>query len=613
MPEDRAARELEFDRAVLEVEARLREDLGFPPTRLTEVELKAAYSTRSFRKGWRIETEFSDGEKRHIDLLLGSSFPAGYPRTALVDRPEYLTWPHIEHDGILCLLPLMTEIDSDDPAAVAAHLVGRSGRLVEELIEGSIVDRDFREEFLTYWFYKATPMGPRIVSLLSPEPPSRMVQIWREGDGLVVVGETDVQLERWLRHHRGEADRRRTDKFEVAGLIWLPEPPVPSDYPLLASDLSKLAAQAGEAAQSVLQNVASSLPEGAMMLFGAEGRGGPGVIAVTMTSDRPNRSRSGRVQQPLIKGFRDGALPPEVAFARTYSATPVVRSNVERADPQWIHGRGKDPRTAALLQKTVTLIGCGSVGSPVASRLARAGVGKMRLFDHDDLGWSNVGRHELGSASVGKNKAVELASRLSRDFPHLDIAGEAHDARYLMYHNPEILSASDLVIVTTGSWMADSGLNRWHVENERAIPFLYGWTENRAAAGHAVVIIGQGGCLRCGFGPTGIPKFQATLWADGTLLEEPACGNHFQPYGAVELGFIVDLIADAALDALLAPPQHSHHSMWLGRRRHLEAQGGSWSDDAKPLLTGDESGARCAFRDWPQAACPVCGQKKPTG
>lgn len=606
MPDEGAARDVEFDRAALEVEAGLRRELGFPPTRLSDVELKATYPTRSFRKGWRIAVDFSDGQARSIDILLGPAFPAAFPRTALVDRPEYLTWPHIEHDGILCLLPLMTEIDPDDPAAVAIHLLGRSGRLVEELIEGSIVERDFREEFLTYWFYKASSSGPRIVSLLSPEPPSRPAHIWRDGDGLAVVAETQEQLRRWLRNYRGEADRRRADKFEPAGLIWLPTPPLPGEYPQLASDLPPLAGNAGEMAQSVLQQVAKAASESATLLLGAEGRGGAGLVAVTTTSDRPNRSRSGRVKQPLTKGFREGAMPPQVAFARTYSATPVIRSNVERADARWVHGRGKDPRTETLLQKTVTLIGCGSVGSPVASKLARAGVGRLRLFDHDDLSWSNVGRHELGAASVGKSKATELAARLCRDFPHLDIIGEARDARFLVRRDPEVLATSDLVIVATGSWMADSLLNRWHVENGRTVPFLYGWTENRAVAGHAVLIAGQGGCLRCGFGATGVPDFQASLWPDGGLVEEPACGNHFQPYGAVELGFIVDAIAEAALDALLVAPDRSRHSLWLGRTQHLEAEGGSWSEEAQRLLGSDGSASRCAVRDWPQRACPVC-------
>ena len=70
-----------------------------------------------------------------------------------------MTWPHVESDGILCLLPNMAECDPDDPYGVAENLLNRSVRLVEELLEGTIVERDFREEFLTYWAYKAHAEG----------------------------------------------------------------------------------------------------------------------------------------------------------------------------------------------------------------------------------------------------------------------------------------------------------------------------------------------------------------------------------------------------------------------------------------------------------------------
>ena len=76
-----------------------------------------------------------------------------------------MTWPHVESDGILCLLPNMAECDPDDPFAVAENLLHRSVQLVEELIEGSIVERDFREEFLTYWAYKAHANGSNFFQL----------------------------------------------------------------------------------------------------------------------------------------------------------------------------------------------------------------------------------------------------------------------------------------------------------------------------------------------------------------------------------------------------------------------------------------------------------------
>ena len=81
-----------------------------------------------------------------------------------------MTWPHVESDGILCLLPNLAECDPDDPSDVASNPLNRSVRLIEELLDGPIIDKDFREEFLTYWAYKAHTDGARRFSLLTPGP-----------------------------------------------------------------------------------------------------------------------------------------------------------------------------------------------------------------------------------------------------------------------------------------------------------------------------------------------------------------------------------------------------------------------------------------------------------
>lgn len=609
MPKREAAPDVEFSRAALQVEATLREALGFAPERLDPSAVTAAYPTRRYVRGWRIAVEFAGGAERRIDLLLGPGFPAGYPRTALVDRPDHMTWPHIEHDGILCLLPTMAEVDAEDPGAVASNLLGRSVRLVEELIEGKIVDRDFREEYLTYWFYGSDGDAPRVYSLVRPGPPSRPIRLWREGDGLVIVADDDDdEFQRWLRNFRGEP-KRKSFPTEAAAFLWLSQAPVPSEYPVSGADLAAVAERAEGDAASVLIETAAALPEDVLVLIGAEGRGGPGLVAVTTTSGRRNRSRSGRIERPLTKGFRGSAMPADVAAARTYGAARLLRSNVQRADAEWIHGRGKDQRTALLLKRTVTIIGCGSVGSSVAARLARAGVGRLRLYDHERLAWPNVGRHELGAWSIAENKADELAKRLSADFPHLDIQGEAIGAQSLIKTYSERLRSSDLVVSTTGSWQAEGALNRWHVDEGRPVPFLYGWTESHAAAGHAVVIAGSPGCLRCGIGRTGVPAFRATEWGEtGATLEEPACGNHFQPYGAVELGFIVDLIADAALETLLDWPQGNRHVLWLTRTDRLKASGGTWSGAVLERYGDEFEGGLWTTRGWPTSDdCPVCG------
>lgn len=607
MPNPGGFGELGFAKAKLEIEQVFHARAPDNWRRLTDDEVGAYRPKRSFVGGWRVTALFSDSETREIDVLVGPNFPAGYPRTALVDGPEFLVWPHVESDGILCLLPIMAEVDAEKPGEVAWQLLRKSVTLIEELLEGSIINRDFREEFLTYWAYVSSG-GTKVHSLLAPERPSREIWVWRDTKDRIAVADDKAALSQWLRNNQWKSKASQKNEIERGVFIWMSQAPLPADYPETGADLLQLATQAGDGARELLVDVAASLPKQLTAIIGAEGRGGPGLIAASTTANKMRYHVNGRVEAPLTKGFPPNLLPRQIAALRTFSTNGVVKANVQRADVPWIHGRGNDGRTITLFGKTALLIGCGSVGSSIIARLARAGVGAIHIVDYDTFSWSNLGRHELGASSIGKNKAVELAARLQRDFPHLSFFGHAASAHWLISAGEKLLAASDIVISTTGSWDADGALNRWHLATGRKKPFLYGWTETHAAAGHAVTIAANDGCLRCGVGPTGIPEFIAASWEkEGSTIEEPACGNHYTPYGAVELGFVVDLIAEAALEALLLPPPGSRHRVWLAPKRRIEEAGGKLTDDLTSQHPEATSGGQILDRPWCAGACSVCG------
>ena len=55
----------------------------------------------------------------------------------------------------------------------------------------------------------------------------------------------------------------------------------------------------------------------------------------------------------------------------------------------------------------MVIVGCGSVGAPVAIALAQAGVGRFILLDPDILKPSNISRHPLGAQYLGRMKVVQ--------------------------------------------------------------------------------------------------------------------------------------------------------------------------------------------------------------
>jgi len=79
------------------------------------------------------------------------------------------------------------------------------------------------------------------------------------------------------------------------------------------------------------------------------------------------------------------------------------------------------PSTAGLPEKSVTIIGCGAIGSVIAEHLARAGVGRFTLIDEDQLEPGNLSRHSAGFDAVGMNKVDAVALRIAEVNPLSDV------------------------------------------------------------------------------------------------------------------------------------------------------------------------------------------------
>ena len=120
-------------------------------------------------------------------------------------------------------------------------------------------------------------------------------------------------------------------------------------------------------------------------------------------------------------------------------------------------GADRDSQTERLLGATAVVVGCGSVGAPVACALAQAGAGRIVLVDPEVLSWANVGTHPLGAADEGeqgRSLVRAAADRLSQ----LTVEHRACSLHHLISHEAELLAGADLIIATTGNWVAESAL-----------------------------------------------------------------------------------------------------------------------------------------------------------
>ena len=584
--------------AVLEVEGFLQ---PFGARRLNIAELRT-YAGH-YCAGWRLSLQFSD-RRRVADVLLDNAFPRVAPRLALLDRPPFLSWPHVERDGLLCLGPARAAAAEDRPVDALAATLDDGFRLVESCIRGDNED-DFRTEFTSYWAHEVTPGLAPMTSIVSPDGPTRALSAWR-GRHATVVADSDKELRSWLAHRFGA-----TARFEVerALLLWLERPLLPREYPQRATDLERLARRTSSDGWGVLEELASSGPEEIVVLLGAPSSNGACFGGVLVKAPRGPDKRARRPHRSYLgRAFRERTVRREVLVRRVFGPHRLCLVEVARANASWVHGRDADPISSRLREMSVAVVGCGSVGAHVAVALAQAGVGELALCDPERLASANVGRHPLGVADVGRRKAIALADHIRARFPHVRQV-TPRPSRWEDLASQDDLSSRSLIISAVGDWATETELNAWQRANRRAPPILYGWTEAHACAGHAVVIErSAGACFRCGFTTLGTPRFEVTQWRADPRRREPACGGIFQPYGPVELGHTVSLVSELALDVLLGRARGGIHRMCAARRSLLDAVGGEWTGAWRDIAPHAEQGGCTVEREWePDPTCTACG------
>lgn len=107
------------------------------------------------------------------------------------------------------------------------------------------------------------------------------------------------------------------------------------------------------------------------------------------------------------------------------------------------------PGQQRLKAATVALVGAGGLGAPAALYLAAAGVGRLRIIDHDTVSLSNLQRQVVyRSMDVGMPKAERARAVLNELNEHVEVEAMAQrlddsDAAFLLSGATIVLDGSD--------------------------------------------------------------------------------------------------------------------------------------------------------------------------
>lgn len=271
------------------------------------------------------------------------------------------------------------------------------------------------------------------------------------------------------------------------------------------------------------------------------------------------------------------------------------------------------PQRARLAETEVVVVGLGSLGGATAVALARAGIGRFLLIDHDRLSLANVTRHVGGLQDVGRLKVEIIRSAILAINPAAEVQ---IIPKPLAWDIPPFSAVPALeqwldvhplamVVATFVFGPIEQQLNELLVR--RDVPAIYASVLGAAEHGRVFrVIPGQTPCFECVLdaqdaAPDEHPRF-ATEGDDED--EHRAYHEPSLPGLAIDIGHIALITARFALQTIARvrgvdvglPDEDGHHLLWTNR--------GDWRFD-RPLQLRVERISR-------NPRCSVCSPSSPS-
>ncbi len=195
--------------------------------------------------------------------------------------------------------------------------------------------------------------------------------------------------------------------------------------------------------------------------------------------------------------------------------TTPTPSSQDRYSRQVLFERiGKDGQ-AQLSRGRVLLVGCGALGTVLASTLARAGVGHLRICDRDYIELNNLQRQVLfDEDDIAANipKAIAAANKLSRVNSSITVEPVVTDVNFK--NIAHLADGCDVILDGTDNFETRYLINDHCVD--RGLPWVYGAVIG--ATGLVMPIIpGETPCLRCVFENAPPPEMSPTCDTAGVI------------------------------------------------------------------------------------------------
>ncbi len=212
---------------------------------------------------------------------------------------------------------------------------------------------------------------------------------------------------------------------------------------------------------------------------------------------------------------------------------------------------------AKLGRASVVIIGCGALGTNIASLLVRAGMGKVRIIDRDFIEYHNLQRQVLfdeEDIKAGLPKAVAAERHLRKVNSSVEVEGIVADANYTNIEG--FCAGADVILDGLDNFETRLLIN--DVSLKHKIPWVYGGAI--AAQGMTMTVIpGQTPCLRCVSPALPDPTTTPTCETAGIVGTVPAVVGALQATEAIKI--VISAKANRELITL---------DLWKGVFNHIK-------------------------------------------
>ncbi|SDD74945.1 HesA/MoeB/ThiF family protein [Glycomyces harbinensis] len=281
--------------------------------------------------------------------------------------------------------------------------------------------------------------------------------------------------------------------------------------------------------------------------------------------------------------------------------------------------------TDALRDKSVAVLGIGSGGSFILRELARCGVGRFLLVDHDRIEVGNVCRHESGLADVGRLKVHAGRSMVLDRNPAAKVETsplQIGDDTFAAFSDLMNRFAPDVVVCATDNRASRMLVNRYGLM--AGVPSFYAGVFRRAYGGQVLRVISDlTPCYQCFIHAlpdmaadreiSSTEDASAIAYSDREVAVEPGLSSDIVPIALqvaklamLELLDGTPTTLDSLYDDLVAPLY-----LWINRREP-DSDYARW----QPMATGVEE---LSIMRWygigvpRNPECAACGTKSLEG